>query len=109
MKSQNNPDQFNSIPHPHMALWCLLLAMVFKVTSFAEDPLALDAERGIRFHPVKKQIEGWTVFVEPALLGDGEDLAGKKALRMLRNHLQRIKILVPLEPLKKDARSGNLD
>ncbi len=61
----------------------------------------INPEKGIRFHPVKKQIEGWTVFVEPILLQDGEDMQGQKALEMLANHLQRIKILVPPAPLKK--------
>ncbi len=50
--------------------------------------------------PVEKQIEGWTVFVDPQLLTDGEhNQEGKQALRMLRNHLQRIAILVPKNPL----------
>lgn len=82
-------------------VWYLLFAMMVKSTLFAEDPSLLDPERGIRFHPVKKLIEGWTIYVDPALLEDGDDDSGKKALEMLRNHLQRIAILVPPEPLKK--------
>jgi dipeptidyl-peptidase-4 len=54
-----------------------------------------------RFDPVLREVEGWKVHVEPALL-DGEHLEeGAKALTMLGNHLQRIKILVPQEPLAK--------
>jgi len=75
--------------------------MTMNTTSSAETPSLLDPDRGIRFHPVKKLIEGWTIFVEPSLLEDGEDLVGKKALKMLQNHLQRITILIPPEPLKK--------
>jgi hypothetical protein len=86
---------------PFKTLVCLLIVVALKITSLAEAPLALDTERGIRFHPVKKQIEGWTVYVEPVLLEDGDDDAGHKALEMLRNHLQRITILVPPEPLEK--------
>lgn len=55
----------------------------------------------IRFDPAPRDIEGWKVHVEPALF-DGEHHAqGAKALAMLANHLQRIKILVPPGPLEK--------
>lgn len=54
-----------------------------------------------RFDPVKRDIEGWAVHVEPALLEGEHKEEGAKALTMLANHLQRIKILVPTEPLKK--------
>ncbi len=54
-----------------------------------------------RFDPVKRDIEGWTVHVEPVLLEGEHKEEGAKALTMLANHLQRIKILVPAEPLKK--------
>jgi dipeptidyl-peptidase-4 len=52
--------------------------------------------------PVKKNIEGWTVHVDPSLLEGGKHREeGKKALMMLANHLQRISILLPEEPLAK--------
>lgn len=52
--------------------------------------------------PVVQEIEGWKVFVDPALLEGGEqEEEGKKALKMLANHLQRISILLPEEPLEK--------
>lgn len=54
-----------------------------------------------RFDPVKRDVEGWMVHVEPALLEGGHREEGAKALTMLANHLQRIKILVPAGPLKK--------
>ena len=54
-----------------------------------------------RFDPVRRDVEGWTVHVELALLEGGHKEEGAKALTMLANHLQRIKILVPAEPLKK--------
>ncbi len=51
--------------------------------------------------PVVKQIEGFTVHVDPQLL-DGEHAEeGAAALKMLANHLQRIAILVPKEPLAR--------
>ena len=52
--------------------------------------------------PVEKNIEGWTVHVDPDLLEGGKHAEeGEKALKMLANHLQRITILLPEEPLKK--------
>ena len=85
----------------HLILWSLLIAMTINITSSADTSSLLDTDHGIRFHPVKKLMEGWTIFVEPILLEDGKDLVGKKALEMLRNHLQRITILIPPGPLKK--------
>jgi hypothetical protein len=81
--------------------YIIMLAAIFSVSLLADDKPQIDTEKGIRFHPVRKQIEGWTVFVEPVLLQDGEDSVGQEALKMLSNHLQRIAILVPAEPLMK--------
>ncbi|RME95288.1 MAG: hypothetical protein D6766_03680, partial [Verrucomicrobia bacterium] len=50
---------------------------------------------GRRFDPVLRDIEGWQVFVDPSLLPGGEHAdEGQRALTMLANHLQRIKILM---------------
>lgn len=52
--------------------------------------------------PVQQNIEGWTVHIDPSLLKGGEnEEEGKKAIKMLANHLQRISILLPEEPLAK--------
>ena len=48
----------------------------------------------VRFDPVLRDVEGWRVHVEPALLDGAHREEGAKALAMLANHLQRIKILV---------------
>lgn len=45
--------------------------------------------------PVEKNIEGWTVSVDPALLSGEHKEEGALALKMLENHLERIAILVP--------------
>ena len=55
----------------------------------------------VRFDPVLRDVEGWRVHVEPALLDGAHREEGAKALAMLANHLQRIKILVPAEALAK--------
>ena len=55
----------------------------------------------VRFDPVLRDIEGWKVYVEPSLIDGEHREEGAKALTMLANHLQRIKILVPAGPLAK--------
>jgi dipeptidyl-peptidase-4 len=55
----------------------------------------------VRFDPVVREIEGWRVYVEPALIDGAYREEGTQALAMLANHLQRIKILVPAGPLAK--------
>lgn len=56
---------------------------------------------GVRFDPVMKNIEGWTVHVDPAMLEGQHSTEGARALTMLANNLQRIAILVPPEKLKQ--------
>lgn len=48
---------------------------------------------------VTQEIEGWTVHVDTQLLGGKHKEEGTRALAMLRNHLERIAILVPEEAL----------
>jgi len=55
----------------------------------------------VRFDPVVRDIEGWKVHTEPALIDGAHREEGTKALTMLANHLQRIKILIPAGPLAK--------
>lgn len=58
-------------------------------------------ESNIRFDPVIKKIEGWTIHIDPALLEGKHAKEGEHALKMLANHLQRISILIQGEALKK--------
>ena len=61
-------------------------------------------EKGVRFDPVLKNMEGWTVHIDPALLEGEHAETGERCLRMLGDHLNRISLLVrgdALERLKK--------
>lgn len=79
----------------------------FALTSFCLPVLAnllpaADAPAKVGWiEPVKQQIEGWTVYIDPQLLEGPFKDEGDKALKMLANHLQRIAILVPEKPLAK--------
>jgi len=58
------------------------------------------------YDPVIKNIEGWTVSVDPKLLEGEHAEAGGKALKMLANHLQRIVILMPEKQLENMRKVG---
>ncbi|MDX1680155.1 MAG: hypothetical protein R3242_05420 [Akkermansiaceae bacterium] len=63
-------------------------------------PLAAK-EKPEHYDPVKKQIEGWSVHVDPKLLEGEHAEMGARALSMLGNHLERIAILMPEKQLKE--------
>jgi dipeptidyl-peptidase-4 len=58
---------------------------------------------GARFDPIIQDIEGWHVYIEPALLEGEHAAVGLKSIAMLRNHLERIAVLVP-EPALSNLR-----
>lgn len=61
---------------------------------------------GARFDPVVQDMEGWTVYIEPALLDSAKQPDGQKALDMLHNHLERVAVLVPEPALTKLRKVG---
>lgn len=73
------------------------LFLAFAIASAEPSP-----STSAKFHdPVVRQIEGWTVHVDPKMLQGEHAADGKKALTMLANHLQRIAILLPADRLEK--------
>lgn len=58
--------------------------------------LAQETEKPF-FDPVERDIEGWTVAVDPQLLGDEHRELGERAMKALANHLQRVTYIVPEE------------
>ena len=58
------------------------------------------ADEAVRVDPVVQDIEGWTVYVDPALLDGPHQESGARALQMLANHLQRITVLMPDDRLR---------
>lgn len=49
------------------------------------------------YDPVERKIEGWTIAVDPQLLADDQADVSRRAFEALRNHLQRIKYILPDE------------
>jgi len=57
-------------------------------------------EKAVGFYdPVERQIEGWTIDVDPQLLNDENRETGEQAMKALANHLQRITYIVPEKQL----------
>lgn len=61
----------------------------------------LERKSRVGFDPIVRDIEGWRVHVDPALIHGPHRAMGDGSLQMLANHLQRIKILVPKHALRK--------
>ncbi|MGB0766112.1 MAG: metallopeptidase [Phycisphaeraceae bacterium] len=53
-----------------------------------------------------REIEGFSVYIEPALLAGEHAAVGERSLRMLRNHLERVAVLVPEPGLSKLRETG---
>ncbi len=84
--------------YQNRVLLFLLLAIVACPVQAAEKPKK--GTPGVRFDPVERQMEGWKVHVDPAMLKGDHAEAGARELDMLANHLQRIAIFMPPEQLK---------
>lgn len=80
----------------------LALALVALISGLAHADIEDREKKETKKHfydPVEKNIEGWTVAVDPQLLeGEGAE-EGAKALKALANHLQRIGYILDDERL----------
>lgn len=54
-----------------------------------------------RFDPVKKNIEGWTVFVEPTMLKSEPGSEDARSLAMLEAHLRILTAMVPADRVEQ--------
>jgi hypothetical protein len=67
-------------------------------TLTADEPAI---ENSVFYDPVERNVEGWTVAVDPALLLDENSATAEEAFRALANHLQRVTYIVPAPQLAK--------
>ena len=84
-----------------MLLVCGIVSLAGGAQKAKPQSDSIEEARSHRFEPVVREIEGWTVHVDPKLLKGEYSESGTAALKMLANHLQRIAILVPAEQLTK--------
>ena len=61
------------------------------------DAAQIDAEADV----IVRDLHGWTVHVDSAMLEGEHSEAGSRALSMLANHLERISLLMHAEPLAR--------
>jgi dipeptidyl-peptidase-4 len=89
---------FGSVPDVNVkhsrSGWLLALALA----TFLSGRLCAD-EKPEFYDPVERQIEGWTVAVDPRLLEEENRETADKAFEALANHLQRIKYITPEDRL----------
>lgn len=76
----------------------LTLALLASLTVVQAAP---ESEPTTRYDPIVRQIEGWTVHIDPKMMEEKNVEVDGKALKMLANHLQRIAILLPADRLEK--------
>ena len=77
----------------------LLVAMVMTLVALpaaadaavAKPDVEEKAPKKVHFDPVIKDIEGWTVHVDPQMFEGEHAEAGARALTMLANHLQEVR------------------
>jgi dipeptidyl-peptidase-4 len=81
------------------ALLAALTFIPFGIAAVGGKPEAAAARKVGWIEPVKREIEGWTVHIDPQLLAGEHQEEGGLALKMLANHLQRIAILMPEKQL----------
>jgi hypothetical protein len=67
--------------------------------SAEKSPVSRGEDKPKFYDPVEKNIEGWTVAVDPQLLEGEHAEVGAKALKALANHLQRITYILDEEHL----------
>ena len=77
----------------------MMIRLLSLLVTLALPLVAADKAKPQHYDPVRKEIEGWTVWVEPKLLEGEHAEMGAKALSMLGNHLERIAILLPEKQL----------
>ncbi len=71
----------------------LLAFLVFSPASWSQ------AEEAEFYDPVERQIEGWTIALDPRLTAVEHQEVAERALKALANHLQRVIYIVPEDRL----------
>lgn len=78
----------------------ICIALLFPLAASADDA----KDKPAFYDPIEKQIEGWTVDVDPKLLEEKNKELADAAFKALANHLQRVEYILPedrVERLKK--------
>jgi hypothetical protein len=106
MKNSNTIKNVLTMAALVMAVLAFAVARDYAASPDTKPTAKQDATKKIaakkkHFDPVIKDIEGWTVHIDPKMLTGEHAKAGARALKMLANHLQRIAVLMPIDRLKE--------
>jgi hypothetical protein len=82
-----------------LSLTAILLLFTFTF-SVGQTVRAADQKNGF-YEPVEKELEGWTIAVDPQLLAPAHEKLSAQAFKALANHLQRVEFIVPEDQLEK--------
>ena len=76
--------------------------LIFFLSLSACFGLPLVADQPAEFYePIEREIEGWTVVLDPALFEPEHQEVSEEALKALANHLQRVRYIVPADRLAR--------
>ncbi len=80
-----------------------MIAAALATSAFASLVVAQTPSEasGHFYDPIERDVEGWTVKLDPSLLDEDDTLIGERALTALANHLQRVKYIVLPEKVKE--------
>ncbi len=81
-------------PQLSVIVACWLACHSFANRADADDPPTF-------YDPIERQIEGWTVAIDPQVLSEEHQAEGEAVLTALANHLQRVKYIVPEDRVKQ--------
>lgn len=84
-----------------LALLLLPAKLLVGCSATNQQPASEESPAYQTFDPVVQHVEGWTLYIDPKLLDDHNAEEDARALAMLVNHLQRINIYMPPDPLAR--------
>ena len=88
LRKENNKVMQTTISRSvHALLVTVLACSAFSNRIYADDPSAF-------YEPIEREIEGWSVKIDPELLTESNRKTGEAALESLANHLQRVKYIL---------------
>jgi len=94
-----NPYQHEAPASVFPVLLTHSLRVAVALALFGCVPLHADDKPVTFYDPVEKNIEGWTIAVDPKLLTSEHEETASKAFAALANHLQRVKYIVAKDQL----------
>jgi len=86
--------------YPFVVAFLLLAGMQFGSTVRGQTQATEESAKG-HYDPIVRDLEGWTIKVDPELLTPENKARGQRMLKALGNHLQRVGFILPAEKVKE--------